>query len=172
MRGIIEEKLRPIAMYLENGIDIVRAMGITVLEMRRGYVRLMAPLKGNGNHFGSMYAGVIFSLADIAGGALFVSTFDYTRFIPIVREVDIRFLKPVAEDLFVEASIPEETIARIERELDENGRAEWALDLSLRYAGGATLDTVRGVFQGRKIPAGIALPVQPVPEGSDEDAHG
>jgi acyl-coenzyme A thioesterase PaaI-like protein len=46
------------------------AMAITVLEARRGYAAASVPLEGNGNHFGVVYAGVQFTVAELLAGSL------------------------------------------------------------------------------------------------------
>jgi len=54
---------------VETGIDFVRRMGLKVVEMKRCRVELLAPLEINKGHIGSMYAGALFTLAEIPGGA-------------------------------------------------------------------------------------------------------
>ena len=49
---------------LEQMIPRAHQMGVTFVEMRPGYVRAELPFEGNGNHFGTVYAGVIFTLAE------------------------------------------------------------------------------------------------------------
>ena len=42
----------------------------SVEELRPGYVKARVRLKGNKNHFGSLYAGAYFLVAEIPGGVL------------------------------------------------------------------------------------------------------
>ena len=44
---------------LEQMIPRAHQMGVHFVEMRPGYVRADLPFEGNGNHFGTIYAGVI-----------------------------------------------------------------------------------------------------------------
>ena len=73
---------------VEKKIAFVERMGLKVLELMPGSVKLMAPLRGNENHIGSMYAGALFTLAEIPGGALILATFDPTRCYPLIKRTD------------------------------------------------------------------------------------
>ena len=53
---------------LETGIKFVQNSGLKVVELRRGYVKCLMPMSGNGNHIGTMYAGSLFTVAEIPGG--------------------------------------------------------------------------------------------------------
>ena len=86
---------------------------VEVVEAERGRVVLRMPLEGNGNHIGTMYAGALFALCEFPGGTLFSTTFDASRYYPIVKGVDISFRKFAGTDITVEASMSEEEAARI-----------------------------------------------------------
>jgi len=76
MTGIEEMDLEIAKKALESGIKFVANCGLKVVELRRGYVKCLMPYAGDGNHIGTMYAGALFTLAEIPGGALFSSSFD------------------------------------------------------------------------------------------------
>ena len=67
---------------LEQGITFVRNAGLQVVELKPGYVKCLMPFRNNGNHIGSMYAGALFTVAEIPGGALFLSSFDTSKYFP------------------------------------------------------------------------------------------
>ena len=79
---------------LEQGITFVRNAGLQVVDLRPGYVKCLMPFRNNGNHIGSMYAGALFTVAEIPGGALFLSSFDTSKYFPIVKALNMDFLKP------------------------------------------------------------------------------
>ncbi len=60
---------------LEEGIAFVARSKVKVLAMEPGYVKMMMPLQPNLNHVGTMYAGALFTLAELPGGAIFLTTF-------------------------------------------------------------------------------------------------
>jgi acyl-coenzyme A thioesterase PaaI-like protein len=135
---------------LEQGITFVRNAGLQVVELRRGYVKCRMPFRNNGNHIGIMYAGAMFTVAEIPGGALFLSSFDATRYFPIVKALNMSFLKPAKSDVTVEIRLSDEQIAAIEAEADAKGKAEFVLEGELKDSAGVTVAASRGVYQIRK----------------------
>lgn len=134
---------------LESGIRFVASSGLRVLELRRGYVKCLMPFAGNGNHIGTMYAGALFTLAEIPGGALFLSSFDATRYVPIVKEMNTRFLKPAKGDVTVEMTLDDARIAEITAQADAAGKAEFILDGEIKDANGIVVASSRGIYQLR-----------------------
>ncbi len=101
--------------------------GFAVEEVRPGYVRARIRLKGNKNHFGSLYAGAYFLVAEIPGGVL--SLFDLgPAYTPILKEMTLQFLAPANSDVTVEFSLAPETLATIKAEADTTGRAAFSLE--------------------------------------------
>ncbi len=134
---------------LETGIKFVANSGLQVVELRRGYVKCLMPFAGNGNHIGTMYAGSLFTVAEIPGGALFLSSFDATRYVPIIKEMTMRFLKPAKGDVTIEVSIDEAKIADISAAADANGKAEFVLEGQIKTADGTVVASSHGVYQLR-----------------------
>ena len=72
---------------------------IQVVELERGYVETTAPFEGNGNHLGTMYAGVLFTVAEVIGGVMAAVTFDMTKVVPLVKSMEIDFKRPARSDV-------------------------------------------------------------------------
>jgi thioesterase domain-containing protein len=134
---------------VEKKIAFVERMGLKVLELIPGYVKLMAPLLGNENHIGSMYAGALFTLAEIPGGALILTTFDPTKCYPLIKELTIKFLRPAGSDITTEISLSQEEVERIIRELSDRGKAEFVLHGELKDVSGTVVAESRGLYQVR-----------------------
>ena len=115
--------LRPL---LEQGFPFVERMGVRLDAIEPGYCRMTVPLEGNGNHIGTMYAGALFTLAELPGGAIFLSTFDASRYYPIIKGMDIRFLKPATTDISVEVSIDGAEVDRIKAAAGQAGKADYS----------------------------------------------
>jgi acyl-coenzyme A thioesterase PaaI-like protein len=98
-----------------------------------------------------VYAGALFTLAEIPGGALFLSSFDTSRFYPIVKALDLQFLKPATADVSVEVALDEARIATLAAEADERGKAEFVLEGQLKMDDGTVVATSRGVYQLRSL---------------------
>jgi acyl-coenzyme A thioesterase PaaI-like protein len=136
---------------LGSTIPTAQQMGVRVVDARRGYVAATVPLEGNGNHFGVIYAGVQFTVAEILGGIIALSTFDSAKYFPLVKNVDIKFVGMARSELRAQASLDDETIARVEAEAAERGKADFTLDAVVTDADGQTVATTRGLYQLRAL---------------------
>jgi acyl-coenzyme A thioesterase PaaI-like protein len=112
---------------------------------------MMVPLAGNENHIGSMYAGALFTLAEMPGGAVFLTTFDASVFYPVVKEMNIRYLKPARSDVTIEIAMAADEAERIEKEAREKGKAEFILEGELIDRDGQVVARSHGVYQIRLI---------------------
>lgn len=137
-------------LFTEERIAFIKRMNLKTEVLEPGYVRLRAPLAGNENHIGTMYAGALFTLAEVPGGALFVTSFDHQRFYPIVKEVNLRFRRPATGDIHVEARLSASEIERIQIEAAANGKADYALELQLCDAAGEVVAESRALYQLRR----------------------
>ncbi len=61
----MELKPEEIKLFVEKPFAFVERSGIEAVELEPRHIKLKMPLKGNENHFGSMYAGALFTLAEI-----------------------------------------------------------------------------------------------------------
>jgi acyl-coenzyme A thioesterase PaaI-like protein len=136
---------------LGSTIPTAHNMGVRVLEARRGFAATAVPVEGNGNHFGVIYAGVQFTVAEILGGIISLSTFDSAKYFPLVKNIDISFVGMATSELRAEASLDEETIARVEAEAAERGKSDFTLEATVTDADGKTVATSRGLYQLRAI---------------------
>jgi acyl-coenzyme A thioesterase PaaI-like protein len=134
---------------MEFTVPTAHKMGIKVVEARPGHAAATVPLEGNGNHFGVIYAGVQFTVAEILGGVIALSTFDSDKYFPLVKNVDIQFVGMAKTPLRAEASLDMETIARVEAEAAANGKADFTLDAVVKDADGQVTATTRGLYQLR-----------------------
>ncbi len=136
--------------FVRQAIPFVGRSELNILEAKPGYVKLMMPFSVNKNHVGSMYAGAQFTLAEITGGIIFMSSFDPQKFYPLVKEVTIRYKAPMTSDATVEAYLGAEELQRIQMELDSQGKSDFTLDMQLMNTQGEAVALVQGLYQGRK----------------------
>jgi len=134
----------------EEQIAFVKRSGLKAEVLEPGFVRLRMPLQGNQNHIGSMYAGALFTLAEIPGGALFMTSFDVQGYYPIIKEMNLRFRRPATADILVEARMSAEQISQISAQADSEGKADYRLDLELKDANGEVVAVSQGLYQMRK----------------------
>jgi len=127
--------------------------GLKILELRDRYAKALMPLnEGNTNHVGIMYAGSLFTLGEFAGGIIHLASMNFTKFVPIVKEVHIRFRRPAITDITMEVTMTEQEARSLEAEAEEKGKADYRLTLELKDEKDETVAEVSGVWQIRKFP--------------------
>jgi acyl-coenzyme A thioesterase PaaI-like protein len=136
---------------IESTIPIAHKMRLKVVEARPGFAATTVPAEGNGNHFGVIYAGVLFTVAEILGGIIPLITFDTAKYFPLVKNLDIQFVAMAKSDVRAQASLDDATIARVEAEAAERGKADFTLEAVVTDADGQTVATTRGLYQLRAL---------------------
>lgn len=134
---------------LEFTIPVAHRMGVTAVEVRRGFAATTVPIEGNGNHFGVMYAGVLFTVAEILGGAIAVATFDNAEFYPLVKDLHVYFRKPAKTDVLAQASSSAAEIARITEEAAAKGKSDFTLTAVVTDDDGVVVAETEGLYQLR-----------------------
>lgn len=120
-----------------------------VVEFRDGYLKGKIPLKSNKNHIGTMYAGALFTLAELPGGILSIFNFD-SNYYPILKELKMTYLKVAKSDVTVEFSLSKSEISRIEKEASENGKSPFTLYGKLKDTEGNIVAESEAHYQVRK----------------------
>ena len=122
--------------YIEETIPWVKASGLKAEVLENRHVVLRLPRDQHLNHVGIVYAGSLFMLMEIAGAALFGCTYPLGKYIPINKEMHIKFLKMGITDILCDLSISEEKAAAMIVPIDEKGKGEWVLEMDCRDTGG------------------------------------
>ena len=138
-------------MMLEQGIAFVGRTQMKVLAMEPGYVKMMMPLEPNLNHVGTMYAGALFTLAELPGGAIFLTTFDVGKFYPIIKGMEIKFVKPATTDVTVEVRLDLEEAAKIQEKAHEAGKADYEWECEVKDANGQVVCVTSNRYQLRSM---------------------
>lgn len=134
---------------LETLIPVAHRMGVRFVELRPGFVQAEVPAEGNGNHFGVIYAGVTFTLAEVLGGAIHFATFDVSTHYPLVRSVTIDFLAPGKGTLTATASMSEEEIARIKALATPDAKVPFVFEAEVTGEDGTVVARTKGDYQLR-----------------------
>lgn len=130
-------------------IPFLKHTGVAVEHAERGFVRLRMPFEPNVNHVGMMYAGALFTLAEVPGGTIFITTFDAKKYYPIVKDLQIRFRRPAMTDITVEVRISEEEAARVMAEAEANGKADYSWSCELKDTSGEVVAITQNEYQLR-----------------------
>ena len=130
-------------------IPVLEHMGLEVLEAASGRAAARVPIDGNGNHVGTMYAGVLFSVAEMLGGALSLATFDSARFYPIVKDLRIDFRRPATSAVTARTSLDAAEVDRVLADAERDGKGQFVLRSELTDEDGTVVATTEGTYQIR-----------------------
>lgn len=134
---------------LEQLIPVAHKMGVEFVEMRPGFVRAEVPFEGNGNHFGVIYAGVIFTVAEVLGGAIHFATFDVSTHYPLVRNLSIDFVAPGKSRLSASASLSDDEVAHLRAAAQPGVKVPFVLEAEVLGEDGTVVARTRGDYQLR-----------------------
>jgi acyl-coenzyme A thioesterase PaaI-like protein len=144
-----DEQLEIMNAALEQLIPRAHQMGVEFVELRPGFVRAEVPFDGNGNHFGVVYAGVIFTVAEVLGGAIHFATFDVSTHYPLVKSLTIDFVSPGKSRLSASASLSPEEISRIQAAAAPDAKVPFVLEAEVLGEDGTVVARTRGDYQLR-----------------------
>jgi acyl-coenzyme A thioesterase PaaI-like protein len=126
---------------IEGTIPWVKESGLKAELLEERHVVLRLPKEHHLNHVGVVYAGSLFMLMEISGAALFGCTYPMGKYIPINKEMSIKFLKMGTTDILCELSISKEKAEEMIRPIDEKGRGEWVLEMACKDTDGNVVAT-------------------------------
>jgi hypothetical protein len=112
------------------------------------------PLEGNVNHVGMMYAGSLFTIGELPGGLIVLASYGLGTYVPIVKEVAIRFAAPARTDVTLELEWSRAHAAALEKAVAENGKSDFTLEMEIKDAAGEVVSLVNGTWQMRPMPKG------------------
>jgi acyl-coenzyme A thioesterase PaaI-like protein len=141
--------LEQVNAVMKASIPLVESTRIEIVALEPGYARTTAPFDGNGNHLGTMYAGVLFTVAEVIGGVMAAVTFDMSRYLPVVKRMDIAFKRPARTDVFAEARLDAGTIATAIAAADADGRGPYELRATVTDSEGTVVATTVADYQIR-----------------------
>lgn len=127
--------LKLITQFVGQAIPFATRNGFKVVDFRPGYVKAFIPLKMNSNHFNAMYAGALFTVAELPGGIISVFSFD-ERFFPILKDLKMEFIKMAKTDVTVEFEISASELSRLENEASIHGKCDFVLQGEIKDAYG------------------------------------
>ena len=125
--------------------------GVRVLEAERGHVKLVMPLEPNVNHVGIMYAGAMFTLAELPGGTMTAVSFENGKYFPIVKDLRMTFVAPATTDVSVTIELDERQLEAIQRDLEERGKADYGWNAELLDSSGRVVARSENAYQLRSV---------------------
>lgn len=139
-----------VTAHVRQMIPIFRAMEVEIVEAGRTTVAARLPAGPNSNHFGTTYAGCLFSVAEVLGGVYASTSLVLEGAVPLVKQVTIDFLRPATTTVTARSTLSEETIARVLAETEERGKSDFQLETEVTDEQGTVVARTTGLYQLRR----------------------
>lgn len=139
-----------VTAHVRQMIPIFRAMEVEIVEAGRTTVAARLPAGPNSNHFGTTYAGCLFSVAEVLGGVYASTSLVLEGAVPLVKQVTIDFLRPATTTVTARSTLTEETIARVLAETEERGKSDFQLETEVTDEQGTVVARTTGTYQLRR----------------------
>jgi thioesterase domain-containing protein len=132
-------------------IPILGAMGLEIIEAADGRAAARIPVEPNRNHFGVMYAGSLFTVAEMLGGVIGFTSLAMEGFVPLVKSLEITFTRPAMSAVTASTSLSAAEIERVRSEAAANGKADYVLTCDVIDDAGTVVASTSGVYQLRRL---------------------
>jgi thioesterase domain-containing protein len=136
-------------------IPVLGHMGIRLVDAGPGHATVELPAGPNGNHFGVLYAGSLFTACEVLGGIVPRVSFDLegelAGYVPLVKTAEISYLRPGLGDVRASATLAPEEIERVRAEALEKGKCDFVVESQIVDGQGTVIVTMRAVNQLRKM---------------------
>ncbi len=140
--------IKLLTRFVGQNIPFATRNGFEVQDYRPGYIKVGIPLKPNKNHFNAMYAGALYTVAELPGGILCLLNFD-PDYYPTLAEMRMRYLKPAKSDVTIEFTLSAEELARIQSEAKAEGKSKFELEGELKDSDGTVVALSTAHYQVR-----------------------
>ena len=153
--GIAPDQLASsVEQIMRTSVPLMGYIGIEVIEAERRHVRTRLPWDPrNGNHIGTVYAGVLFSFLESTGGAIVLVSFDVTKWIPVVVEATIRYARPVTGAVDCDMRLTEDEVDAVHDALARDPKDRWTFTATAVAEDGRTACEADLIYRFRPVPA-------------------
>ena len=112
--------------------QLIQLAGFKVIDLSERHVRIECPLNVvHINHVGTAYAISMMMLMEVGGSSLIGCTYGIEKYVAIIKQVDIRFLKPCITTIVCDLSMTEEEARERIATVEERGRGSYMLPVKL-----------------------------------------
>lgn len=120
-------------------VPLLGHMGVEVEVAEPGHCVTRLPHRAeNGNHIGTVYAGALFSFLEASGGALVLCSLDVSKWVPVIVEGTIRYLRPVTGSITADLSLPPDEREALASSLESDPKMRWTLTARATAESGET----------------------------------
>jgi uncharacterized protein (TIGR00369 family) len=140
-----------IQRLISEKVPVAEFLGIKVEVAEPGHVRLRLPFsKRVQNHLEIVYAGAIFALAEIAGGAVLLSVFDTSKYTLLIERLNIEFHRPSRRDLWCDVALSPQLVEQVHAQVQSEGKTKITLPVEVKDERQRVISRVEGAYYIRR----------------------
>ncbi|MDG2333232.1 MAG: YiiD C-terminal domain-containing protein [Myxococcota bacterium] len=136
---------------MRRTFPIYEYVGLEVRSVQDGLYRCFVPFQpGNMNHIATIHAAIQWAASEVLGGLVMMSLLEDAPFFAVVKKVSIEFKRPARSGITTEALFGGELAQRFRADFEENGEAEFRLDVVVRDEDGVEVACAEADYLARK----------------------
>lgn len=109
---------------VDERVPLIKHMGIKITDFNEeGVTSFMPFMPSNLNHVGTIYAGALFSHAEVTAGVTLLFRFQIGEYFLVIRHMEIDYTAPATADVTGKAKLDEALLAQVEADLQEKGKS-------------------------------------------------
>ena len=125
--------------------------GLEVQSIQGGVYRCFVPHReSNLNHIDTIHAGIQWSVSEVLGGMVMISTLKGHPFFAVVKRVVIDFTRPARSGITAEALFDSVAAEKLKTDFESEGEASFSLRVSVRDENGTEVASATGDYLARK----------------------
>ena len=143
---------REIETWAKSNLPVYEFMGLEVTSVSDGVYSCFVPLNANtGNHISTVHAAFQWAAAEILGGLVVLTKRTDTRYVPVIKSLNIEFKRPALSDIRSEARFSDEEVEAMNVALELTGRYDFELNSIIRDLQGDVVAEATACYAVRTI---------------------
>ncbi|OUS24103.1 hypothetical protein A9Q98_14145 [Thalassotalea sp. 42_200_T64] len=145
--NIIEKDIED---WARSSIPAYQFMDVTVISVSNGLYKCVIPLnKNTGNHINTVHAAFQWAAAEMLGGLIVLTKRSSKQYVPVIRSLDIEFMRPAFTDISSEAFFSEQDVEKMNSAMKNNGRYDFELSSTIKNTDGEVVAKAKGTYAVR-----------------------
>ena len=122
-------------------------MDLKLEQMSDGVFRARVPfIDNNKNHMQTMAAPIQWAIAEMLGGLVWFVSQVSDKHVPIMKSMNIDFMKPATSDVIAETTFSAEDVQKMKDGLEKDDRYDFELKAVLKDANGVIVSETVGQY--------------------------
>ncbi|MDF1513753.1 MAG: PaaI family thioesterase [Anaerolineae bacterium] len=143
--------INEIQNMISTKVPVAEFLDLRVQTAEPGHIILKLPFSQSvQNHLDIVYAGAIFSLAEIAGGMVMLSVFDTSKYTILVEQMCVDFQRPSRQDLWCDITLESDLISHVQEQVKTTGKAKVTLLLEVTDSRKRMIARIQGRYYVRR----------------------